>query len=361
MRKTLKIAGGLIAIVIVAALARAAYLLVDFNMFRSTERQFAGQCVSLGGIAGPEDVGIDYETGTAYISATNRGGSSEAGRDGIYRLDLAGAPDANAQLLYLPLEGLSDFHPHGIDVLRLDDGTLRIFVVNHAGGAHSVELIDVREDRLVHVQTIRDPLIMAPNDVAAIGPRSFYVTNDEAKEPRPDETIWDMLWDIYWGITPTTAVFWDGETAHVAADNLARANGIDTSTDGSEVYINEVLGKSTRIYAREQSNELRLKETVAIGGAPDNVAAGPDGRVLVGVQPRVFEIIVAFIEHRTGPAASQVMEIIRDGDTARAEEIYMDPGKEISFLTSATPFDTNKFIMGSAFDDVVVCERSPEN
>ena len=196
MRKFLKIAGVTIGILVMGVAGYVGYMLMTrFDMFASINPHFAGQCVKLPGVMGAEDIAIDHQAGIAYVSASNRRPESAGTRaqDGIYRLKLSNEIDKNTKLEYLPLEGLKDFHPHGIDLCRLADGSLALFVVNHNKAGDSVEILKLEDDHLVRLESVRHALIISPNDVASVGPKNFYVTNDRARK-HPDNPT--MKWTI---------------------------------------------------------------------------------------------------------------------------------------------------------------------
>ncbi len=66
----------------------------------------------------------------------------------------------------------SEFVPHGID-FYIDPKTqdVRLFVVNHAAGNHSIEIFQFDHVNMVlkHRKTVVDEKIYSPNDVVAVG------------------------------------------------------------------------------------------------------------------------------------------------------------------------------------------------
>jgi arylesterase/paraoxonase len=339
------------------------YTLDALNAFRTIAPHFAGSCVEILGVTGGEDVAIDHQTNQAYVSATDRhardtGVWGARTLDGIYRLRLgeqaengAGAPQ------HLPAPGLDDFHPHGIDLHRLADGSLLLFAVNHDRSGHSVEILRVEDDRVVPLETVRHALIFTPNDVLALGPRSFYVTNDRSK-PRV-RGVRQLARDIFLPGSPTTVVLWDGENAIVAATDVRGANGIAMSADGREVYVSGSLGNDLVVFDRDEKDSLTLKERIPLGSSPDNVSVGPNGDLLVAGHPSLFRLLVARTRTPWGLIPSQVLAVspsARGGD--RVEEIYMNRGEEISNVTVAAPYGANAFVMGTAYDEgVLLCRR----
>ena len=47
-----------------------------------------------------------------------------------------------------------------------------------AGQFKTIEIFLLQDDQLVHQKTVSDPALVSPNDLVAVGPEQFYVTND---------------------------------------------------------------------------------------------------------------------------------------------------------------------------------------
>lgn len=364
MRKFLKIAGVTIGILVIGVVSYVGYMLVTrFDMFASINPHFAGQCVKLPGVMGAEDIAIDHQAGVAYVSASNRrppssGILSSRSQDGIYRLKLTNDLDKNAKLEYLPLEGLKDFHPHGIDLRRLADGSLVLFVVNHNKLGDSVEILKVEDDHLVRLESVRHALIISPNDVASVGPKNFYVTNDRARKHPDNPTTAEQILEYFLPQSPTTVVYWDGQTAMRAASDIALANGIAANADGSEIYVAESLGKSLLVYTRDETGVLRLKQKIYLGSSLDNISVGPDGVLLIAGHPSLFPVLLN--QNKLGShTPSQVIAVSPHVSAPNnVSELYMNKGEEISLVTVAAPYGTNMFAMGTAYSDgVTICRK----
>ena len=363
MRRGSKIAATVVGVVLILAVLYGARTLAWLNAFRTITPHFAGTCVKVPGVIGAEDIYIDAAANVAYLSATDRhargtGAADAAMPDGIYRLPLGAVPEGADTPQHLPVHGLEDFHPHGIDLHHLADGGLRLFVVNHNQSGHSVEILRVENDHLVHLETVRDALIFTPNDVVALGPRAFYVTNDRAKPRVPGAR--QLYRDIVLRNSPTTVVLWDGEAASVAATDVKGANGIARSAGGEEIYVSGSLGDELLVFERDGSDRLSLRESVPLGSSPDNVSVAADGSLLIAAHPSLFRILIARTETPWGLMPSQVISLspsARGED--RVEEIYMNRGEEISNVTVAAPYGPNMFLMGTAYEEgVFVCTRN---
>jgi len=360
MNRGLKI--GLIVGGIVVVLASAFYVRTMNWMgeFTTITRKFDGEaCTRVQGVPGPEDLAIDRNRGIAYISAYDRrlAASDDPGaagvRGGIYVMDLKTDPTG---LFLRPITPLmpEEFRPHGISLFTAEDGTRTLMAVNHpSGDRHTVEIFSLSDDDvLTHLRTVEDPLIMSPNDVAAVSPDAFYVTNDHDR-PGQDGRMAAALF-----ASPiTTVAYHDGETTQVAASELALANGVAVSADLSKVYVTETLGRTMRIYARDAATgTLTQVERVFLGTGVDNIDIAEDGSVWIGAHPQ----LATFAEHASDPAnlsPSQIL-VVREfaGGGGEAATAYLDDGSEFSASSVGATYE-NLLVIGAVFDPaVLVCD-----
>jgi arylesterase/paraoxonase len=161
----------------VIIVAWGVHLFWSAGQFKTIEPHFAGRCKQVTGAIGAEDIAIHPQTAIAYVSAYDRRAVLEghAGHGGIYAYDLNAV---EPKPVNLTLDAGNDFRPHGISLFVHDDGYDVLFVVNHEGGKHSVKIYDIKDGGLSHRSTLSDSLLVSPNDLAAVGPNSVYVTND---------------------------------------------------------------------------------------------------------------------------------------------------------------------------------------
>ena len=161
--------------------------------FAELEPTLVDQCRQIDIAPGTEDIEIDRNLNLAFVSAADRrawfnetGGNGVNPKNGIYALALDGTDTVTK--VSPDIEG---FLPHGIFLWHGDDGEKRLFVVNHPpSGAEIVEIFSVGEGgALTHLESVSFPAMHSPNDVAAVGPRQFYATNDRGYEEEPLATI----------------------------------------------------------------------------------------------------------------------------------------------------------------------------
>lgn len=302
--------------------------------------------------AGVEDLVIDRETGWVYLSATDRRWGQGGG---LYAMRLE---DPERGIIGLTSGLLDDFHPHGISFWTSPDGTdKRIFAVTHSkdGKDHAVEIFTVDDTGfqpvLTHDTTVKDVLFRSPNDVAAVGPRRFYTTNDFHY---PQGSLRNSV-ELYLRLDLTDVVYHDGEAARTVADGLTFANGIALNADGTRVYVAETTDGTVRIYDRDAgSGSLTLLNVVDAGVGPDNIDVDTEGRLWIANHPKLF----AFQDHAAksealSPSLVQVLSLVGTGTSSVSEEVYIDTGAQISG-SSVGAYHEGTLLIGSVFEPHIV-------
>jgi arylesterase/paraoxonase len=345
MRRTL-------ALFVVLAVAAIGYRIVTRSgMLRTIVPHHEGACRTVTGIVGGEDVTIDRETMTAYVSADDRRAvAAGAPRRGeIYALDVT-RPDAAP--VALTGGAPADFHPHGISLWRGPDGRRRLFAVNHLqSGDHSVVIFDVGADGLAVAESIAYPDLRSPNDLVAVGPRQFYATNDRYyRDPGLMATL-----EGYLQLPFASVSYFDGSAGRIVAGGLVFTNGINVTPDGGTVYVAEFLGRSIRVYDRDPaSGALAARDTIPLETLPDNIELDEAGLLWIGAHPKIFDLL-AHGEDATKRAPSQVLRI--DPRTRTVDEVFLDDGTLLSGSSAAAVAGDRMFI-GTVFDPrILVCDR----
>lgn len=359
MSKKRKIIVG-IAVSLVAIVAFAAYTLTKAGFFRSIEPHMPGECRKVEGIVGGEDLQWHPDGEHVYVAAQDRRVFSQSGR--IYRLR---PTDPNATPVDVTPKLDFPFHPHGLSLYVGPDGPdgaskERLFVVNHHNGMtapHAIEIFDVADDgSLTHVESVTGDALISPNDVVAVGPDEFYVTNDHGSSELWMHTIEDFL-----QLARGNVVFYDGEDFRVVYGGTQYANGINVSPDGTELYLAETTAKTITIFERDPAtNAIERKHTVETNMGVDNIGVTPDNVLWVAGHPNMF----AFLGHAKDPesrSASEVIRLERAGpENWNVSEVYLDDGDPISGAAVGTARGKT-LVIGPVFDPhLVVCEMDGE-
>ncbi|WP_417496638.1 strictosidine synthase family protein [Maricaulis sp.] len=339
----------IVGLVVVAALARMAFVIIPASgMMAELTPVTPGQCEALTIAPGTEDITIDPASSRVFVSTDDR---RSGARGGIYAFDL----NAPGTLHEVTGDAPADFHPHGISLWTGADGAQRLFVVNHragfgtAGGAHAIEIFDVGADGLLsHVESISYDELRSPNDVLAVGPRSFYATNDRAYHSGIMANL-----EAYFGLPLSSVSWFNGTDGDMVAHGIAYANGINISADGSEVYVSELLARRVRIYDRDaESGQLTANRAFGVPTAPDNIEIDERGDLWIGGHPRVFD----FVAHAADASAMAPSHAVRlnplTGETETAL-LVMDGSLNASSVAAER---NGVLLVGAVFDDhILVC------
>ena len=325
-----------------------------FNHFDKIEERFAGSCVPVTGVAGPEDLQIDPALRRAFVSSLDRRALRRGDeiRGAILSvnlddpLDMSGWRDRT--------KGVPKaFEPVGLHYY-IGEGVRRLFVVNAA--TNSVELYDVTGvGDLVHLQTFTERRLTSPNDVVAVGPRAFYVTND--LEPGREKFLGRL--HFLGQVGSGQVLFFNGTAWRVASDGLRFANGINVNISGDRLYVAETAGAALKIYDRDKKNGvLRLDKTVSLDFAPDNINVDSAGALWIGGMQKPL----AFLAHSRDPDNKAPSAIVRfmdqPGADAPPDIIFSDRGKRISAASAAAHLD-NKLIVGAVLDErYLLCDMA---
>lgn len=341
-------------------------LLRTGGMYRDLVYHAPQNCTPIDGMAGPED--IQMAGPYAIVSSDDRRATRAAKAAGtiegtqfgnLYALDMRAE---NPNPLQLILDGPEDFHPHGLSIWQMGPDTYRLFLINHpAAGGHTVELYDwnAGEARAVHVETIADPHMLSPNDLVATGPRSFYFTNDSGSET----ALGGMVESLF--LLPRAQVgYYDGTAARFVIEDMVLANGINTSKDGTELYVSELGRAAIRFYDIDpETMDVKFRDIIGINTNPDNIDVAEDGSLWVGSHVNIFKFL-AYAADDEALAPTHILKITLDREKAKdmqsglaghIDEVMLTDGSDISASTVGVPYG-DRFLIGSVMDSgILMC------
>jgi arylesterase/paraoxonase len=306
-------------------------------------------------IAGPEDITIDQQTGITFISVDDRRSNMQnpgSAEGGILMLKLL---DSLPRLINITPTEMDDFHPHGISLWKSSEGRTFLFVINHRQKkpAHVVERFEWRNDSLIHLESIMDAEVMtSPNDLVAVGNRSFYVTNDHYYAHRGiGRTLEDYLQRAIAYVN-----YYDGHTFKKVAEGIAYPNGIAASTDQMQLFVASTTGRKILVYDRDIiSGTLTLKQEIQTGTGVDNIELDEKGALLIGCHPQLLK----FASHAADASKfspSQVIKLTHDDDQHyQVEEVFLNNGQDYSGSSVAAVYQ-NTMLIGSVFEkSMLIC------
>ena len=359
-------------VVALAAAAAAAglagylvYILHVTGQLRPIEPHFTGVCVQVRGTPGAEDITLQPGGKMAYISSDDRraamAGSLKPGAIFGYFL---GPYTGKGRLVNLTPEPLPGFSPHGIGLLARPGKPDLLFVVNHPyatqltgqeprGPAHTIEVFELRGERLHHLRTISDPALVSPNDVVPVGPDSFYFTNDLGSGGLAGHMMEDYL-----RLARAHLVHFDGKVFRVVDSGMRYANGIMVSRDRGRLFVAATTDRTLRHYKIRGDGSLERQGELHLETGVDNIEVDGEGNLWIGAHPR----LLTFVLH-AGDAArlapSQVLKLSPDGHGSfRSEEVLMSAGQDLSASSVAARVG-DRLLVGGVFDPLFLDCRLP--
>jgi arylesterase/paraoxonase len=345
--------GWLVGLGIVVALVAAWIVRLYWRTgeFKRLAPHFAGECTTVTGAVGAEDIVIHHGAGIAFVSATDRreAMAGRAPRGAIYLYDLA---DTTHGLRNLTPNASPEFHPHGVSLHVGADGRTTLFVVNHERAQNTIEIYRWDGNALSHEKTLADPLLVSPNDVHALDHERCFVTNDHANPPGFARTIEEYLQREI-----SNVLYYDGARFREAAGGIGFPNGVKGSPDGRTLYVASTISGSIRLFALDfASGTLTPTGRIEVGSGVDNIDVDADGRLWVAAHPKLLTF-VRHVSDATAPAPSQVFRI--DPASGRVAEVYLELGSRLSG-SSVAAFHDGRLLIGPVFDPRFLdCRLSP--
>lgn len=341
------LAGGL-ALLLALACGAVVFTLHELNHFEHVENRFAGVCSPVTGVAGPADIEAVGASGRAFVLSLDR--RADGARGAIYSV-LIDDPLDSENWRDRTLGEPKSFRPLGLSYFEQGE-VKRLFVVN--GATKAIDIFAVSADGdLKLLESVAERRLTSPNDVVAVGPRSFYVTNDV------DAGRHSLLGMIeFLTLAPSGKLYYfDGVSMRLAADQLRFANGVAASLDGARIYVAETTGRALRIFRRDiETGILTLDRIETLPAAPDNITIAFDGALWIGAQPKPLASTLAE-NNPLAKAPSLVIRFVDKADVASPmTEIFSNDGQMIS-TSSVAAVAGRRLLVGALFDDkYLICE-----
>ncbi len=348
------------AMLLVAAGGAGVRALQADGIFSSVTPGFAGRCKSAA-LAGVSDIAIDAKEKTAFLAVMDARQPGE--RDGIYALNLDGA-GAPARLTGTP----KDFHPRGLSLWRAQDGGLFLAAVNARGasggaGATNKESGRASIDSFAAVQkdgvwtlspqgTVMGGLLADPQDVALVGPNTFYVSNGVLGR----NAI--MRWLQIHGVLPGGNIaYFNGTILREVVNGIYSPRGLALTADGGHLLAASLTGRMLLSLNRESfTGNLSEGENLDLPAAPDKVMLDDKGNAWVAGHARLSSWR-AFTADPDARPTSQIFRIaIQSGAPKAAEQVYGNDGSLLAGAQTGAAFG-RRLLIGSSLDGKLLdCE-----
>lgn len=241
------------------------------------------------------------------------------------------------------------FNPHGIDLVKGNDGKSLLYVVNHEqvtgqkGKKNSVLVYEVTSKNLIFIKQHVHKLIVSPNDVAALPDGSFYATNDSKRNTIGFGWLMEKLFQV----RNSRIVYCQAQGDCINANNkkVAYANGI--LIYGDLVYVAATQKKMLAEYRRQADGHLVFVRNVAKLKGYDNISQVNTEHVIIAAHPSSGK----FIKHaRNSKKLSPGVVYLIKLENGKNEELFRNDGTKISGNSVAVAYQ-NSFYIGQVFED----------
>ena len=336
---------------IISALTRAG------ELSKLTPR-FDGTCQDVPNIAGAESIVLGADKKAIYISSHNRAAQlkDQTTRGAIFKLPIEGIEKISARQ---DLTGgiPAQFKPIGISIYSAPNGEITLMAVSGGVNGRTVDIFKEMNGALVHQKNVKIDGAPRLNSVLALGPDSFYVTNESVET---NGSLRAMMLQIFDKDKSGSIYYYDGANAKKLVDGLSYSNSLGLSPDGKKFYATGTVSRALFIYDRDiATNTIKLNEEVFLGTGVDNIFVEEDGRIWIASHPKLFTLLEHF-KDPSKPSPSQVIIVEPNKDGSKGgnvDQVYLTNGDDGFAAASVALKSGNKIIMGSIFEDKIrVCE-----
>lgn len=286
----------------------------------------------------------------------------------------------------------TSFNPIGLSILRYQGFSekpgLWVFSINYDHNQppgtpsqpgvviNSYEFQSSMVQQFTEQHHVKSPLFELLNDVAAISPTEFYVTNHHTG-PLSTTPI-AYLFDIA-GLGTGNLLYCNAESqkCRVVLDGLNFANSVYLNQDHTILYLTETIEKRLRVYQRDiLTNDLRLIETMQFDAFLDNMNMDMYGNLwIAGTMDALATLRAMFDTTKTFRSAPSIIYRLVP-KTGKPDEkpskwnyaaitsnifwveiVYADNGSSITPLSVAAPTRLGQVILGSPTSpDIIRCD-----
>ncbi|KAF9435206.1 Serum paraoxonase/arylesterase 2 [Entomortierella beljakovae] len=344
---------------------------IDLGLNLGTIQPFNIQgCELVKGLETCEDIHIHHNSGLAFTTcghALPRKGwyppighrdasnpDSFKGEFVIYNIE-TGKHDV-VDLVGLP-EG-TDRVFHGLDIFERSPTEITLFLVNHRRTGSVIEVVEytIGSKTAQYKETVKHDLITTPNDIVALGPRSFYVSNDHHYLTGVMRSVEEYLRRPW-----SNVVYYSPEDTFVAFEGVISANGMTANPDRSLVFLSGCHGAGVHVLAPNKDMTLSQQDYLKLDFYNDNPSYDPStGDVFVTGHAKPLMMLKDL--GTPGKSVVGPSKIVRlrknplagspDNTKYIVETVLLDDGSTISTGTVAA-VDRKRGVMlvGSAFSE----------
>lgn len=343
--------------------------LIQMGYFKVLLNHSPGPCRVIQ-VDGSEDVDV-LPDGLAFISS----GLQWPGADPIVntrkgKLLLFNFNNSDTDPLELTLKSFdsSSFNPHGLSLYSDPESNIVfVFAINHKSDGDVVEIFefDREEQSLIHRRSITDKKIYSGNDLVAVGPSSFYITNTFSS--LGTRFVLARMVEVMLPLSLGNVVYYNGERSQTVATGIMLANGINTDPSRRYIYVSSTMGGHVNVYERREDNTLTNLQKFPLGFGSDNINVDvTNGDLWIAGTARGLDF-VPYSKNLSLPCSSQVVRLrvnnLPQSSSSRkspvfqyeARDVYVNDGRQLKASSAAAHYQ-GKMLVGTVFDNLLFCE-----
>ncbi|KAI7764796.1 hypothetical protein LZL87_004001 [Fusarium oxysporum] len=300
--------------------------------------------------------------------------SGRSQRDAIVALDIDKPIDNGFQFRALKTPGFKGTAGDGLVNLagfsgvEQEDGYIDLFLVNlrpsidaegrlvdqyvHGGNAtveHFVTGLQATE--MKHVRTYANQGIVTPNRVAALGDKTFYISNDHGSH----KFGWRHHLSMILGFSDVT--FCDTQSCRPVAPNLQFPNGLVIKDN--ILYLPDSITGRLYIYRILPNKDLQKIDEVNLGYGVDNASIDENGDIWIAAFPIGIEIFKAYDDPYNAHPPSTVLRVRKIEGVYVVEKMLEDAKGEVLPAATTVVHDakTGRLFLSSVISPfIAVCE-----
>lgn len=256
----------------------------------------------------------------------------------IYKVDLKTYDTSQIKRINEPANLV--FHPHGIDLVRLKNGDLRILIVSHDDANKQQAILQYRWNgqELWFEKEWKDPILVSPNDVCGDQEGRIFVGNEFKKRG-------SILSPIL-GLKNGNVICFENGKASIVARKFCYTNGL--STNEKQFFV--AATRSPHIYSFEKNGNQLTKRTklCKVKGADNLFLSG--NNLYVACHLRNF----AFIKHVKNAAQTSPTVIYKiDISTGKKTCVYSNTNGTINGASTAIEYN-GKLYLCQVFEPFII-------
>ncbi|KAJ7647424.1 hypothetical protein FB45DRAFT_893403 [Roridomyces roridus] len=348
-------------------------VLVLLGYGRTIESLGNTDCVAIPALAACEKIVLHQPTGLLFLACSTVE-SRAHWIPAVDQLNTSGPANVDYFATYnhdsgdiVRLEAPLPVETHGMDVVpsAADPSQLYIYAINHrkvhsaltVGADSTIEVFvhNLGAAELKHLHTVRDPTIIAPNDVVGhSNGREFFWTNDHASKTGHMRHL-SVL-----GLETGSVGYCNLDSGcKMAIRHLRGANGIARQPDNGTVFVGNCIFGGVHVLETQPDNTLVKKSSIPIDRPIDNLSIDKDGVLWAAGMPYPLSLL----KHLANPSllsptsAHAAHADPNSSSQFRVVKMFEDDGN-IARATTTVVHDAERrrlFLHGNAAPHLTVC------